>query len=71
MKERRGEVEAKVEAEVDLFALLQRSITVPLPTLPPEAEVEVEARGGVSTLFVIDFVPICIQPSFSPYYFYY
>jgi len=39
-------VEAKVEAEVDLFALLQQSITVPPPTLPPEAEAEAEARGG-------------------------
>jgi len=38
MKERRGEVEAQVEAEVDLFALLQQSITVPPPTLPLEAE---------------------------------
>ena len=41
-----AKVEAKVEAEVDLFALLQRSITVTLPTLPPEAGAEAEARGG-------------------------
>ena len=45
-KERIGEVEAKVEAEVDLYALLQQSSKVPPPTLPPEVEAEAEARGG-------------------------
>ena len=44
-KERIGEVEAKVEAEVDLYALLQQSIKVPPQTLPPEVEAEAEAGG--------------------------
>ena len=49
-------------------------VEAPLPTLQPEAEAEAEAGGGVSTLFVIDFVPICILPLkiiITLYYFYY
>ena len=49
-----------------------QSITVPRLTLQLEAEAE--AGVGVSTLFVIDFVPIGILPLkiiLTLYYFYY
>ena len=58
------------EASPDLST---QSLAVPLPTLPLEAEAEAEA-GGVSTLFVINFVPIGILPLkiiLTLYYFYY
>ena len=48
-------------------------VEAPPPTLQPEVEAEAEAGGG-STLFVINFFPICILPLkiiLTLYYFHY